>query len=144
MTITSTDTIVTSATLENNEYSVLNGTPSLDLRCTIILSRPIGPNHSALVVTWLHAGMNVSSHATQSSSGGPLSNMFISSLRLNTLQNSHEGQYCCHARVHNTTISNNTCATLTIAGNKKKEMNIYLIFDIFYTQFYFITPMQRF
>ena len=81
-------------TIPVNNLMVPVGTNSYQMTCFITLSSPIGPNISALSVSWQH-----NSHTVNMSKSliGP--NFFDSSLTLSNISEHDSGEYCCTASI---------------------------------------------
>ena len=101
---------------QNSNVTVLSGTPSVALICIITLSSPIGPDLSALNVTWQYNKSSAVGTMTLQPVTGSNNMRFMSALTLNkTTGSTYSGQYCCHAGITETTVTSN-CTYVTVAG----------------------------
>ena len=73
------------------------GTQTHIISCTITLSSAIGPDHSALSVTWQHNNQLVSHDRVHVFSTQGVSNVFYSNLTLHQVSEHDGGVYNCAA-----------------------------------------------
>ena len=73
------------------------GTQTHIISCTITLSSAIGPDHSALSVTWQHNNQTVSHDRVHVSPTQSVSNVFYSNLTLQQVSQHDGGVYHCAA-----------------------------------------------
>ena len=73
------------------------GTQTHIISCTITLSSAIGPDHSALSVTWQHNNQTVSHDRVHAFPTQGVSNMFYSNLTLQQVNQRDSGVYNCAA-----------------------------------------------
>ena len=71
-------------------------TPSAQINCTTTLSSSIGPDHSALTVTWMHNNQSINA-SQMSPAASVFTSSFTSVQTLLNISQSDEGQYCCSA-----------------------------------------------
>ena len=93
------------------------GTQTHIISCIITLSSAIGPDHSALRVTWQHNNQTVSHDKVQVSPTQGVSNVFYSNLTLHQVSQHDGGVYNCAASLtgNETTIADHV--ELNIATN---------------------------
>ena len=109
--------------LKKDKMSALKGT---NIGCTITLNNTIGPDYSALNVTWTHNyGSNEQDTMLQSSSG-EASKMFTSVLTIDSNEFSDSGSYCCSAAVIGSGDLKmmNDCITLNVLGKLMLHVTI--------------------
>ena len=88
------------------------------ISCTITLNNTIGPDYSALNVTWTHNGsQSTMLQANPSGTNGEPSSMFTSVLTIDSNEFMDSGSYCCVAAVIGSGDSNKMdCVTLNVLG----------------------------
>ena len=98
--LTHTGTTVSNVTINKNSISAFKGTKNITISCAITLNTTIGPDYSALNVTWTHNGSQLATmlQPTPSGMAGMLS-MFTRVLTINSNTFSDSGKYCCVAAV---------------------------------------------
>ena len=102
------------------------GTDNHLMNCTITLSSPIGPDHSALNVTWLHNNQSISAAdgivEARNITASPTW-LFQSDLTLHQISQFDDGQYCCIASISGNTTITSDCDYLhvTATGEKLKK-----------------------
>ena len=111
-------TTVSTVTINENSISVLKGTNNIIISCTITLNNTIGPDYSALNVTWTHNGsQSTMLQATTTGMSGEPSSMFTSVLMIDSNEFTDSGNYCCVAAVIGSGDSNMMdCVTLSVLG----------------------------
>ena len=105
--------------ISKNTLMIPVGTQAFILFCTITLSNAIGPDHSALNVTWQHNNQTVSHdrvHVLLRQSDE--SNVFFSDLTLHQISQHDSGVYNCAARLtgNETTIADHAELEVTTNG----------------------------
>ena len=90
-----TDTYVSMVSISETNLIVPVGTQNQMISCTITLSSAIGPDHSALSVTWQHNNQTVSHHVFPTQ--GDVSNVFYNNLALQQVSQHDGGVYNCAA-----------------------------------------------
>ena len=88
------------------------------ISCTITLNNTIGPNYSALNVTWTHNGsQSTMLQANPIGMSGEPSLMLTSELTIDSNEFTDSGSYCCVAGVIGSGDSNKMgCVTLSVLG----------------------------
>ena len=88
------------------------------ISCTITLNNTIGPDYSALNVTWTHNGsQSTMLQANPSEMSGKPSLMLTSVLKIDSNEFTDSGSYCCVAAVIGAGDSNKMdCVTLSVLG----------------------------
>ena len=94
------------------------GTQTHILSCTIALSSAIGPDHSALSVTWQHNSQTVSHDRVHGFPAHGVSSVFYSNLTLHQVSQHDGGVYKCAASLtgSKTTIVDNVELQVTTDG----------------------------
>ena len=94
------------------------GTQTHIISCTITLSSAIGPDHSALSVTWQHNNQTVSSDIVHVFSAQGVSNVFYSNLTLQQVSQHDGGVYNCAASLtgNETKVTDNVELQVTTDG----------------------------
>ena len=94
-------TTVSTVTINEDSISALKGTNNIIISCTITLNNTIGPDYSALNVTWTHNGSQLHEQAAvlQATPSGELSSLFTSVLTIDGNEFSDSGKYQCAAAV---------------------------------------------
>ena len=117
-------TAVSGVTVNEGSIFALKETKNIDISCAITLNNTIGPDYSALNVTWTHNGsQSTMLQSTPSRMGGMLSAMFTSVLTIDSNEFSDSGSYCCVAAVIGSGISNKNCVTLNVLGKLKTVLH---------------------
>ena len=110
-----TGTTVSDVTINEDSISALKGTNNIIISCAITLNATIGPDYSALNVTWTHNGSQYGQTAVlQSTPSGEASKMFTSVLTVDSNEFSDSGSYCCVAAVIGS--GEMDCITLNVLG----------------------------
>ena len=109
-------TTVLDVKIQRNTLSAIRGTEKVYINSTITLSNPIGPDHSALNVTWLHNGsrLNMIEHSPSTNQRENIN--FTSALNISSVEYTSSGNYCCVASVNETTTTKFDCINLTVSG----------------------------
>ena len=92
-----TDTYIGMVSISDTNLMIPVGTQTHIISCTITLSSAIGPNHSALSVTWQHNNRTVSHDRVHVSPTQGVSNMFYSNITLLQVSEYDGGVYNCAA-----------------------------------------------
>ena len=94
------------------------GTQTHIISCTITLSSAIGPDHSALSVTWQHNNLKISHDRVHVFPTQGLSNVFYSNLTLRQVSQHNGGMYNCAASLsgNDTTIADQVELQVTTDG----------------------------
>ena len=113
-----TGTTVSTVTISEDNISALKGTNNIIISCTITLNNTIGPDYSALNVTWTHNGsQSTMLQANPIAISGEPSSMFTSVLTIDSNEFTDSGSYCCVAAVIGSGDSNKMgCVTLNVLG----------------------------
>ena len=111
-------TTVSAVSINGNSISALKGTNNIMISCVITLNNTIGPDYSALSVTWTHIGtQSTMLPATPIAMNGKSSSIFTSKLTINSNEFSDSGSYCCVAVVIGSgDTSKMDCITLSVLG----------------------------
>ena len=93
------------------------GTDS-QIDCLVTLSSSIGPNISALSISWLHNNqtVNISQDRIQVSEtlGIGSQDVFSSNLTLSAISEHDSGEYCCTASIAGNQTKSNDCVELQV------------------------------
>ena len=102
-----TDTYVGMVSISDTNLMIPVGTQTHIISCTITLSSAIGPDHSALSVTWQHKNQTVSHDRVHVFPAHGVSNVFYSNLTLHQVSEYDGGVYYCVASLsgNDTTIA---------------------------------------
>ena len=86
-------------TIEPRNITVITGTSNVSIKCTITLNRAIGPDHTALSVTW--SGPNLTQHTDVQNIPATTDSTkrFQSVLIIQHIAFSSAGQYYCKAHL---------------------------------------------
>ena len=93
--------------------------------CTITLSSPVGPNISALSVTWQH-NETVNANGMTQPANGVNSKIFMKSLTLQDITISDSGQYCCQVEIIGTSHGETSNCTTVIVAGKAMAIALYV------------------
>ena len=95
------------------------GTDSHQIDCLVTLSSSIGPNISALSISWLHNNriIDMSQDRIQVSEPFGADFFFISSLTLSDISQHDSGEYCCTASIAGNVTRD--CVRLKVTTNGK-------------------------
>ena len=109
---------VSDVSISEDNISALKGTNNIIISCTITLNNTIGPDYSALNVTWTHNGsQSTMLQANSSGMSGKPSSMFTSVLTIDSNEFTDSGSYCCVAAVIGSGDSYKMdCVTLSVLG----------------------------
>ena len=114
--LTYAGTTVSQVSIQKSSIFTLRGTVDLKINCSITLSSPIGPDHSALNVTWLHNVSSVNMIENSLSTNQRENINFTSALSISSVEYTSSGNYCCVASVTGTTTTKFDCVNLTVSG----------------------------
>ena len=92
------------------------GTDFHQIVCFVTLSSSIGPNISALSISWLHNNRTIEDRVQVSEPFGAHS-LFISSLTLSNISQHDSGEYCCTASIAGNQTKSNDCVELKVTTN---------------------------
>ena len=111
-----TDTYVSSVSVSANNLMVPVGTDSHQIDCFVTLSSSVGPNISALSISWLHNNkiIDVSQDRVQVSETFGAHTTFINSLTLRDISQHDSGEYCCTASIAGNQTKSNDCVELKV------------------------------
>ena len=92
------------------------GTDSHQIDCLVTLSSSIGPNISALSISWLHNNriIDLSQDRVQVSETFGAHTTFISSLTLSDISQHDSGEYCCTANIAGNQTKSKDCVELKV------------------------------
>ena len=92
------------------------GTDSHQIDCVVILSSSIGPNISALSISWLHNNriIDMLQDRVQVSETLSAHSLFISSLTLSVISQHDSGEYCCTAIIAGNQTKPKDCVQLKV------------------------------
>ena len=91
-----TEAAVSSVTIINPPSYVVDGDRNVELQCTVTLSHHIGPDYSALSITWTHNTTNVHNCSHPQPHGNTqISNNFTCNLTLSNISATSAGLYNC-------------------------------------------------
>ena len=144
--LTNAGTTVFGVTINEDSISALKGTNNIIISCAITLNTTIGPDYSALSVTWTHNGSQYDQDTVlQATSSGEESKMFTSVLTIDSNEFSDSGSYCCVTTVIGSGVSNKMdCVTLNVLGKLfVSTNNFYLLISCFY-RYHHIWTAHRF
>ena len=121
-----TDTYVGIVSIAGTNLMIPVGTQTHIILCIITLSSAIGPDHSALSVTWQHNNQTVSRDRVHVTPTQDVSNMFYSDLALQQVSEHDGGVYHCVASLteNETTIADHVELDVTTNG---KCMKLYCV-----------------
>ena len=106
-------------TVSENSLMVPVGTDTHQIDCFVTLSSSIGPNISALSISWLHNDQMISSSLDrfQVSETIIMGGKFSSNLTLNEISQHDSGEYCCTASIAGNETKTKNCVELKITVN---------------------------
>ena len=112
----STDTYVSMVTITANNLMVPVGTNSHLMSCLVTLSSSIGPNISALSISWLHNNriIDLFLNRFNVSKTFGAQKIFTSSLTLSAIRQHDSGKYCCTASIAGNETKSNYCVELKV------------------------------
>ena len=87
--------------IPSNNLMVPVGTNSHQLTCIVTLSSSIGPNISALSISWQHNNQPVDTSQDRVQVSDPIGSLrfFTNSLTLSDVSEQDSGEYCCTASI---------------------------------------------
>ena len=143
--LTNAGTTVFGVTINEDSISALKGTNDIIISCAITLNTTIGPDYSALSVTWTHNGSQYGQAAVlQATPSGVASTMFTSVLKFDSNESSDSGSYCCvPAVIGSGDLKKMDCVTLNVLGKIFMSTNNYLLISCFY-RYHHIWTAHRF
>ena len=111
-----TDTYVSMVVVSMTDLMVPVGTDSYKIDCLVTLSSSIGPNISALSISWQHNNITIDMFHNVSLGSIPLT-LFDSSLTLSEISQHDSGEYCCTASIAGNQTKPNDCVGLKVTVN---------------------------
>ena len=114
-----TDSYVNTITVSVNNLMVPVGTNSYQMTCFVTLSSSIGPNISALSMSWRHNNQPVdtSQDRVQVSEPFGVLTFFSNSLTLSDISEHDSGEYCCTASIAGNQTKLNKCVEVKVTTN---------------------------
>ena len=102
-----------------NNLTVPVGTNSYQIDCFVTLSSSIGPNISALSVSWQHNNQPVDTSQDRVQVSEPLGvlSFFTNSLTLSDISQHDSGEYCCTASIAGNQTKLNNCVEVKVTTN---------------------------
>ena len=106
-------------TVSVNNPMVPVGTDSYQMTCIVTLSSSIGPNISALSISWQHNNQPVDTSQDRVQVSDPIGSLsfFTNSLRLSDISQHDSGEYCCTASIAGNQTKPNDCVELKVTIN---------------------------
>ena len=111
-----TDTYVSMVSVSVTDLMVPVGTDSHQIVCFVTLNSFIGPNISALSVSWLHNNRTIEDKINMSKRFIPQT-FFNSSLILSDISQHDSGEYCCTASIAGNQTKPKDCVKLKVTVN---------------------------
>ena len=107
------------------------------MNCTITLISPIGPDHSALNVTWLHNNQSISASdgTVETRDITAPTNAILSGLTLHQISQFDDGQYCCTASIAGNTTITSDCDYLHVTTTGEKFQKMFYNHKLLVTNF---------
>ena len=103
----------------NNIVSLTNGRTHANITCTVTLSNDIGPNYTALSVSWM---TNSPGDSKVQPLTGAAKDKFTRSLTI-PLTNTGQRNYCCNALLAGNATTVSACSTVKILGDLDSKNN---------------------
>ena len=119
--------------IPSNNLIVPVGTNSHQLTCIVTLSSPIGPNISALSISWQRSGQMIRSlHDRTQVSEPEISgeNTVNSKLTLSTISEHDSGEYCCTASIAGNQTELKSCVELKVTTDGEQLIQLLCNFLI--------------
>ena len=118
--------------IPSNNLIVPVGTNSHQLTCIVTLSSSIGPNISALSVSWQHNNQPVdtSQDRVQVSEPFGVLSFFSSSLTLSDINQHDSGEYCCTASIRGNQTKLNNCVEVKVTTDGEQLIQLLCNFLI--------------
>ena len=113
-----TDTSVNQISIVNPPSYVVDGDQNVELQCTVTLSHYIGPDYSALRITWTD-NTNTVHNCPHPQPQGIISNTFTCNLALATVSATNAGVYTCSGELTGSNILQADFLVLKVEGQKK-------------------------
>ena len=114
-----TEAAVSSVTIVNPPSYVVDGDRNVELQCTVTLSHHIGPDYSALIITWTHNRNTVHNCPHPQPHGNTqISNTFSCNLTLTTVSTTSAGVYTCSGEIIGSTVFLTDLHNLKVEGQK--------------------------
>ena len=116
-----TDTYVNTVSVSVNNPMVSVGTNSYQMTCFVTLSSSIGPNISALSISWQHNNQPVdtSQDRVQVSDTLDALSFFTNSLILSNISEHDSGEYCCTASIAGNQTKPQDCVEVKVTTNSE-------------------------
>ena len=115
------DTTLSQVSTDKKSVVALLGAQNVKLNCSIKLSNQIGPDISAILVTWrrnstaIEKNILLSPGVTENSAG--YNDDFISTLMLSSVDYSNNGNYCCSVSLVGSVSTMTDCVFFNVSGN---------------------------
>ena len=117
--MTIAETAVSYVTIVNPPSYVVDGGRNVELQCTVTLSHHIGPDYSALNITWTHTRNTVHNCPHPQPHGNTqISNTFTCNLTLATVSATSAGLYTCSGEVIGSNVLQVDSLNLKVEGQK--------------------------
>ena len=104
-----------------NNLMVPAGTNTYQMACLVTLSSSIGPNISALSISWQHNNQPVDTSQDRVQVSEPLGvlSFFSNSLTLSDISEHDSGEYCCTASIAGNQTKLKNCVEVNVTTNSK-------------------------
>ena len=105
------------------------GTDTYQMACLVTLSSSIGPNISALSISWQHNNQPVdaSQDRVQVSEPFGVLSFFSNSLTLSDISQHDSGEYCCTASIAGNQTKPEDCVVVKVTTDSKYNAGIIFI-----------------
>ena len=115
------DTYVSMVTVSVNNLMVPVGTNTYQMICIVTLSSSIGPNISALSISWQHNNQPVDTSQDRVQVSEPFGalNFFSNSFTLSDISQHDSGEYCCTASIAGNQTKPEDCVEVKVTTNGK-------------------------
>ena len=106
-------------TVSVNNLMVPVATVSYQINCSVTLSSPIGPNISALSISWQHNNQTVNTSQDRVQVSDPLGSLsiFTNGLTLSDISQHDSGEYCCTASIAGNQTKPQDCVEVKVTTN---------------------------
>ena len=110
---------VNNTIIVNPPLYVVDGDQNVELQCTVTLSHHIGPDYSAVNITWTHNTTTIHNCSNPQPHGNTqISNAFTCNLTLATISASSAGMYTCLGEVTGSNLLLSGFHILKVEGQK--------------------------